>query len=645
MLVQAVRVSGPRKKWVNNCPSVGGAPAGPTQIDSDDDDDGQEDARVAASGATRVDRPRSRSPRKGAKSVDRVERLAPDERLLQDIGPWKFHDAGGTGDCGYRAVVIALKHAQKKPTRGINEIVTEASKLRLLSVGHMIKHKAEYADKWAFDQEESFEGWGADAATVNFEQYPKLIAKCEVWIDQYQMCALAERIGVPIVVWHFCPKKLTWLRAASAPWWKQETAQTTRKQKRLVLALREKHYRAVLPDDDKDEVEVPKGWLKASLPNSVGSLRGAGDGCGLSLPPSTPSCKSGSSKRGNGALSLPSATPSRKSCKSSNLRRAEAAADEARLTLPACTPARQSSKRASSSHHAVDFQSDVGTCLSEADIDLAVGAEDSPPSPRIWTCKLCSCKFESRQKGRQLSDLRTRHLASRHPEVDPATVPGVQEPILHTKVSPKVPSDLRAWSCPFCNSGLPHGLTPYAMKAAVKEHYAKKHAKRDTSLKAVHKARAKQYRRNPDSQPAIKKGKAQLSKALRRKNVERLAPKGTGHQLVVWQPDWASWPARKKDAATRRGTLVTCCLCHKIGTHRGWDSPCVGALGPRSGPQRALWKRLCSSPANLRSILAVWGTTQREVDGSMGQGACHSVATKTGHDIAWFEPDLANLAS
>ncbi|OLP86539.1 Glutamine--fructose-6-phosphate aminotransferase [isomerizing] [Symbiodinium microadriaticum] len=181
---------------------------------------------------------------------------------VKDIGPWKFHDAGGTGDCGYRAVVIALKHAQKKPTRGINEIVTEASKLRLLSVGHMIKHKAEYADKWAFDQEESFEGWGADAATVNFEQYPKLIAKCEVWIDQYQMCALAERIGVPIVVWHFCPKKLTWLRAASAPWWKQETAQTTRKQKRLVLALREKHYRAVLPDDDKDEVEVPKGWLR-----------------------------------------------------------------------------------------------------------------------------------------------------------------------------------------------------------------------------------------------------------------------------------------------------------------------------------------------------------------------------------------------
>ena len=113
---ESVRVSGPRKNWVNNCPSVGGAPAGPTLIDSDDDDDddddGQEDAHTAVAGATRVDRPRSCSPRKGAMSVDKVERLSPDEHLLRDIGPWKFHDAGGIGDCGYPAVIVALKLAQ-----------------------------------------------------------------------------------------------------------------------------------------------------------------------------------------------------------------------------------------------------------------------------------------------------------------------------------------------------------------------------------------------------------------------------------------------------------------------------------------------------------------------------------------------------
>ena len=266
--------------------------------------------------------------------------------------------------------------------------------------------------------------------------------------------------------WHYCPKKLTWLRAAFSPWWKQEVAQTTRKQKPIVPALREKHYRAVLPD--KHEVEVPGGWLKASLPNSVGSLRGAGDGCGLCLPPSTPSCKSGSCKTGKGALSLPSATPCRKSCKSSCVKRAEAVTSEARLSLPDCTPISRSTKKASPSLHALEFQSDVGTCLTEADIDLAVGAEDSFPSSRIWTCKICSCKFESCQKGRQLSDLRTRHLASRHPDVDPATVPGIQESILLTKVSAKVPLGIRAWTCPFCNGGLPHGLTPYAIKAAVR---------------------------------------------------------------------------------------------------------------------------------------------------------------------------------
>ena len=121
---------------------------------------------------------------------------------------------------------------------------------------------------------------------------------------------------------------------------------------------------------------------------------------------------------------VPSATPSRKSCKSSSLKRAEAAAGEARLTLPDCTPVRQSSKRASSFHHAVDVQSDAGTCLSEADIDLAVGAEDSPrPSPRIWACKLCSCRFESRHKSPVTWLAGTRNL------ILLLFVPGVQEPI------------------------------------------------------------------------------------------------------------------------------------------------------------------------------------------------------------------------
>ena len=116
---------------------------------------------------------------------------------------------------------------------------------------------------------------------VNFEQYLKLIAKLEVWINQYQMCVLSERTGIPTVVWHFCSKKLTWLRAALTPWWKQEAAQISRKQKPIVLARREKQDRAMLPDSE-DEVEVPiRGWLMASLPNSVGSLLGAGDGPSL----------------------------------------------------------------------------------------------------------------------------------------------------------------------------------------------------------------------------------------------------------------------------------------------------------------------------------------------------------------------------
>ena len=141
-------------------------------------------------------------------------------------------------------------------------------------------------------------------------------------------------------------------------------------------------------------------------------------GCGLSLPPSTPSCKR-SRKRGNGTVCHPQS----KILQEFKLE-ACGGCCEARLTLPDCTPVRQSSKRASSFHHAVDVQSAAGTCLSEADIDLTVGAEDSPPpSPRIWACKLCSCRFESRHKSPVTWLAGTRNL------ILLLIGPGVQEPI------------------------------------------------------------------------------------------------------------------------------------------------------------------------------------------------------------------------
>ena len=201
--------------------------------------------------------------------------------------------------------------------------------------------------------------------------------------------------------------------------------------------------------------------------------------------------------------------------------------------------------------------------------------------------------------------------------------------------------ELRKWTCPFCDGGLPEGLTLHAVKVAVSEHYATRHKSRDTSLKAFHKARAAQCQKNPALQPALKAGRARLAQAFRRKaeDVAMLAPKGSGHQLVVWQPHWPTWPTRKKGAQKRRGTFVTCRLCHQIGDSRKWSAPCVGLLGPRCGAQRALWKRIKTFPENLQSILALWNNDVGDVDDAMSQGVATAKAAQAGHDVAWFAPD------
>ena len=199
---------------------------------------------------------------------------------------------------------------------------------------------------------------------------------------------------------------------------------------------------------------------------------------------------------------------------------------------------------------------------------------------------------------------------------------------------------LRAWTCAFCKHGLPLGLSRFALVTAAKRLYRIKHARRDTSLKAIHKARAARYRKDPSQQPLLLEGKRRLSQALKRKSdsLDDLA-KGTGHKLVLWEPDWDSWPRRSKEKTKRRvGTLITCTRCHRIG-NAGWDTPCIGESGSRTGAQRALWARLSQAGGqNLQDVLKLWGSTQAEVEAQMFKSSSFVAAEKHGHKVAWFTP-------
>ena len=255
------------------------------EVDSDSD-------KLAATGASRA--------KKSAKTSNSQERVnqeddaemreapTPDEALLAQLGPWSLQDYGGQGDCGFRAAVGALLFNQRKPQLSGEDLTREASKIRLLATAHLIKHKESYADGWAIDPLDDVAAWGDSSAPTSFDEYLKLISKRSTWIDEFLISSISERLGLPVVIWFYSPNKQAWLRAVYAPWWQHEVAQSTKKQRPIVLALRDKHYRALIPQDL--EQPVPQEWLWATSDvKESGFLRGAGASDGLSLASQTPS--------------------------------------------------------------------------------------------------------------------------------------------------------------------------------------------------------------------------------------------------------------------------------------------------------------------------------------------------------------------
>ena len=318
-------------------------------------------------------------------------------------------------------------------------------------------------------------------------------------------------------------------------------------------------------------------------------------------------------KRKLSELSLPSATPQRRGRGSACSQGLKALRSEDVSSCPEIV--RRESKGGN------EFDSVIGPDqLKELDRLIAKAPDSSShPLSRVWTCPLCQCRCETKEKGRKLSSLRSRHLVSRHPDVDPRTVSNLRSTCTHTDTTPHVPLKLRAWTCAFCKHGLPYGLSRFALVTAAKRHYRRRHAGRDTSLKAIHSARAAMYRKDPSQQPRLQEGKQRLAKALKRKagKLKDLA-KGTGHKLALWEPHWASWPRRgRAKTRCRAGTLITCTKCHRIG-NAGWQAACVGVSGARTEAQRALWARLSKAGGpNLELLLQTWGTSKAQVDAQM----------------------------
>ena len=86
---------------------------------------------------------------------------------------------------------------------------------------------------------------------------------------------------------------------------------------------------------------------------------------------------------------------------------------------------------------------------------------------------------------------RNAHLAKRHPdEYRKGKAAHMREYVEVVLARADLPTEQRDWSCAFCNCGLPT-LNRTAKQKSITYHYRAKHRRRDTSIQAIHAARAK----------------------------------------------------------------------------------------------------------------------------------------------------------
>lgn len=220
---------------------------------------------------------RDRSPRR-QKQEPKGKILEPDNLLTQELnqglaGPdlWHLEEAGGNGDCGYRAAARCIAQYQQK-ILSAEGTKREAANLRVLAISKMRNHP-KFKDKWApDDQEKVLSELGMQGPSQSFEEYIEWASKQEYWIDGLQLKSLAEKLDRNIVVFKWRRSEHIWQRyfISGKPLEKSPPC----KYDPLVLALKDGHYRSVLKP--KHDTEVPATWMSITEEQTRSSLQGAG---------------------------------------------------------------------------------------------------------------------------------------------------------------------------------------------------------------------------------------------------------------------------------------------------------------------------------------------------------------------------------
>ena len=124
-----------------------------------------------------------------------------------------------------------------------------------------------------------------------------------------------------------------------------------------------------------------------------------------------------------------------------------------------------------------------------------------------------------------------------------------------------LPMAQRAWTCPYCDVGLP-ALDRWSLEKSRVEHLRSAHPKKKHDGSSVAKARWVKWKQNPESEPTLTATVKKRRKFMYKKYSQSRNWEPFGHKLVTVEgADWNAWPV----AGTKPGmTMLTCVHCRCI---------------------------------------------------------------------------------
>ena len=250
-------------------------------------------------------------------------------------------------------------------------------------------------------------------------------------------------------------------------------------------------------------------------------------------------------------------------------------------------------------------------CLTSGETpDFLAAARDPGGDEHRWTCRNCH-RTLSAATSRKLTITRSNHLTRGLTGATGDRGVWIRNGVDVFEVTPKLPEEQRAWTCPLCDGGLPF-LSSQARRAAVQ----KQIVQADESETLASLARRRQTGQGAARESGLSRSRRN---ALKRKRDDDVHSKN-GHEPFPIQPTWDEWAGTKKSRADRRGVNLTCAKCFAAHTTMR-RTPCPGE--PRSAPgaqtrhcrTRMWWRELRSrGSANPQMLANVWKRSVAEMD-------------------------------